>query len=69
MVAPVDQFSFELIAQKGKARAGVFHTPHGSVETPIFMPVGTLGTVKALDEKDIAQTHAQIIRMEQTNSN
>lgn len=56
-----DSFSFELKATKGHARAGVFHTPHGSVKTPIFMPVGTAASVKALDSKDVAQTGAQIL--------
>lgn len=56
-----DQFTFSLQATKGKARAGVFTTPHGEVQTPIFMPVGTQGTVKALDTADIVATEAQII--------
>jgi queuine tRNA-ribosyltransferase len=54
-------FSFTLEATKGKARAGRFTTAHGVVETPIFMPVGTQGTVKALDTADIEATQAQII--------
>jgi queuine tRNA-ribosyltransferase len=54
-------FRFELQKTRGKARAGVMHTPHGEVQTPIFMPVGTLGTVKALDQADITGTAAQII--------
>ena len=41
-------FSFETEHTDGAARAGVFNTPHGAVTTPCFMPVGTLGTVKAL---------------------
>lgn len=54
-------FSFTLQAQKGAARAGILHTPHGDVETPIFMPVGTLATLKSLDTEDIDQLEAQII--------
>jgi len=46
-------FAFRIEATDGAARAGVFETPHGSVETPVFMPVGTLGTVKALDPAEI----------------
>ncbi|HZS60596.1 MAG TPA: tRNA guanosine(34) transglycosylase Tgt [Gemmatimonadaceae bacterium] len=46
-------FGFRLVAQHGAARAGVFDTPHGPVETPVFMPVGTLGTIKALDPDEI----------------
>lgn len=58
----IDQkFHFELEATRGAARAGRFSTPHGEVLTPIFMPVGTLGTVKALDTLDVKQTAAQII--------
>jgi queuine tRNA-ribosyltransferase len=41
-------FAFELLATLGKARAGVLHTPRGAIPTPVFMPVGTLGTVKAM---------------------
>jgi queuine tRNA-ribosyltransferase len=41
-------FSFEVVATRGKARAGVITTPRGRIETPIFMPVGTAGTVKGL---------------------
>jgi hypothetical protein len=40
-------FRLEIEAVDGKARAGRMVTPHGVVETPVFMPVGTLGTVKA----------------------
>lgn len=54
-------FHFSLHKTKGNARAGELHTPHGIVKTPIFMPVGTLGTVKSLDTKDIEDTNAQII--------
>ncbi len=56
-----NQFSFELQKQKGGARAGVMTTPHGRVETPIFMPVGTLGSVKSLDSSDLESLGAQII--------
>ena len=46
-------FSFRVDATAGSARTGSFATPHGVVETPVFMPVGTLGTVKALDPDDL----------------
>ena len=46
-------FRFDLTASAGPARTGVFHTPHGPVETPAFMPVGTLATVKALDPTEL----------------
>jgi queuine tRNA-ribosyltransferase len=54
-------FTFTLEKTVGKARAGSFTTPHGTVQTPIFMPVGTQATVKALDAQDINSTGAQII--------
>jgi len=54
-------FSFETDATSGSARAGVFHTPHGPVETPAFMPVGTLATVKTLDPEDLARMGATMI--------
>ncbi|MHB2148917.1 tRNA guanosine(34) transglycosylase Tgt [Calditrichota bacterium LG25] len=44
-----------------KARAGVLNTDHGSIETPIFMPVGTQGTVKALSPRDLKEVNASII--------
>lgn len=55
---------FELVAQdnQSKARAGVLHTDHGLIETPIFMPVGTLGTVKGILHKTLEEEiKAQII--------
>lgn len=55
------KFSFHLEKNHLAARAGYFDTPHGRVNTPIFMPVGTAATVKALDSQDIVQTQAQII--------
>ncbi len=57
----MSKFSFTLEKETKFGRVGNFVTPHGRVETPIFMPVGTLATVKALDTKDIEQTQAQII--------
>src|SRR5215475_15580951 len=39
---------FERLAQQGEARAGVLHTRRGPIETPVFMPVGTAGTVKGI---------------------
>ena len=56
-----DPFAFDCLAQDGRARAGRFHTPHGTVETPIFMPVGTLATVKSLDPDDLHAAGAQML--------
>ena len=46
-------FEFEIIATDGNARAGILHTPHGDIPTPIFAPVGTLATVKAMPPRDL----------------
>jgi queuine tRNA-ribosyltransferase len=54
-------FEFEIEAQAGRARAGLFVTPHGPVRTPAFMPVGTLATVKALDPEDLTRMGASMI--------
>jgi queuine tRNA-ribosyltransferase len=54
-------FSFQTVGTAGAARAGVFVTPHGPVETPAFMPVGTLATVKALDPDDLVEMGASMI--------
>lgn len=53
--------NFKVVAKDGSARAGVLKTPHGDIETPIYMPVGTQGTVKALDPDDLKELGAQII--------
>jgi len=56
-------FSFELIAQstESRARAGVIQTEHGVVETPVFMPVGTRGSVKSVSPEELLTAGAQII--------
>jgi queuine tRNA-ribosyltransferase len=54
-------FSFSIQDTVGSARTGVFTTPHGPVETPTFMPVGTLASVKALDPRDLLQMGATMI--------
>ena len=54
-------FQYAVEAEQGRARAGRFVTPHGVVETPAFMAVGTLATVKALDPRDLRAMHAQMI--------
>jgi queuine tRNA-ribosyltransferase len=48
-------------AQDGAARAGVLHTAHGTVPTPIFMPVGTAGTVKAMTADAVRATGARMV--------
>ena len=54
-------FQFTIEREAGAARAGLFVTPHGGVETPAFMPVGTLATVKSLDPDDLTQLGARMI--------
>ncbi len=54
-------FQFTLHSTKSHARAGSFTTPHGIVQTPMFMPVGTQATVKAMSPEDLHHSKAQII--------
>ncbi|WP_100398227.1 tRNA guanosine(34) transglycosylase Tgt [Bacillus sp. FJAT-44742] len=55
--------TYELIktCKQSGARLGRLHTPHGSIETPIFMPVGTLATVKTLSPEELEEMGSQII--------
>jgi queuine tRNA-ribosyltransferase/7-cyano-7-deazaguanine tRNA-ribosyltransferase len=52
---------FKTIAKDGQARAGILSTPHGKVQTPVYMPVGTQGTVKSLTPDDLKTLGAEII--------
>lgn len=54
-------FDFTLSHTDGSARAGLFTTPHGSVKTPAFMPVGTAGTVKSLIMEEVEQLNAGMV--------
>jgi len=56
-----EPFSFRLIATDGAARRAEFVTPHGRVQTPAFMPVGTQATVKGLAPEDVRATGAEIV--------
>jgi queuine tRNA-ribosyltransferase len=55
------KFSYKLEKTDGLARAGVICTAHGQIETPVFMPVGTAGTVKAVTPEELQEANAQII--------
>ena len=56
------RFSLEASDPGSSARAGVLQTDHGAIQTPIFMPVGTAGTVKAIHQRELKEDiHAQII--------
>src|SRR5476651_2305430 len=59
----MSQISFKITKKdkKTKARAGIISTPHGDIETPIFIPVGTNGTVKSVSPRDLKEMGAQII--------
>lgn len=54
-------FDFTLLAQDGAARLGHFDTPHGSLETPVFAPVGTAATVKAMRPRDLQELGASLV--------
>lgn len=52
---------YMLEVKDGNARAGVIETPHGKIETPVFMPVGTQATVKAMTKEELEEINSQII--------
>jgi len=55
--------TFDILKQDSRTRArrGVLHTPHGDIQTPVFMPVGTQATVKAMKPEDVEKLGAEII--------
>jgi queuine tRNA-ribosyltransferase len=53
--------AFTIAAREGAARAGILHTAHGDVRTPAFLPVGTKGTVKAVDPDELRAVGAEIV--------
>jgi queuine tRNA-ribosyltransferase len=52
---------FEILHTDGAARCGRLHTPHGTVETPVFMAVGTQATVKALTPAQLSDAGVQVV--------
>ena len=52
---------FQIQTARGKARAGTLVTPHGEVQTPVFMPVGTLGSVKGVSQDVLEELGVQIL--------
>ena len=56
-----DAFSFTLHATQGHARAGTFTTPHGVINTPVFMPVGTNSTIKSVTWQHVHDLNAEIV--------
>jgi len=57
----MELFTYKLLAQDGAARCGIFSTPHGSLETPVFAPVGTRATVKALTPAQLQELDATLV--------
>ncbi len=58
---PLPPFHYQLLHIDGAARAGVLHTPHGPLATPVFAPVGTQATVKAVSPAQLAELGATLI--------
>lgn len=56
-----DRFAFRLLARDGAARRGEIRTPHGTVQTPAFMPVGTQGTVKAMYPEQVRALGSDVV--------
>ena len=56
-----ENFSFNLLNKDGFSRLGEIYTHRGSIDTPVFMPVGTQGTIKSAFIDDVVLTGAQII--------
>ena len=54
-------FHFQLQAQQGHARAGIFYTPHGEILTPVFAPVGTQASVQSLTPSQLSNLGASLI--------
>ena len=52
---------FRIEAKCENSRAGVLQTPHGEIRTPIFMPVGTLGTVKSMTNEELKEIGIEIV--------
>ena len=57
----MQNFHYELEARDGDARAGTLQTPHGAIQTPVFMPVGTQATVKAVTPEQLKDIGASIV--------
>ena len=61
----MSEFSFEIthVCKQSGARCGILHTPHGDVLTPMFMPVGTLATVKYLSPEEIQEINETLLKI------
>src|SRR6185295_6246744 len=54
-------FEYKVQAKNGKARAGEFITPHGVLQTPVFAPVGTQASVKAVEPRELKEIGASLV--------
>lgn len=54
-------FEYDILARQARARAGIFHTPHGDLQTPVFAPVGTQATVKTLTPEHLKELGASLV--------
>src|SRR4030042_7132057 len=54
-------FKYEMTSRDGRARTGIFHTPHGDLHTPLFAPVGTQATVKSVTPAQLQELGANLI--------
>ena len=54
-------YELKHVCKQSGARYGILHTPHGDVETPMFMPVGTLATVKGISPEMLKEMHSQVV--------
>jgi queuine tRNA-ribosyltransferase len=57
----MSDFTFDITSRDGRGRTGTFHTPHGELETPVFAPVGTQATVKALTPEQVTELGASLV--------
>nr|MBP7213927.1 tRNA-guanine transglycosylase [Anaerolineaceae bacterium] len=56
-----DNFDFTVLAKDGNARAAEFYTPHGTLQTPLFAPVGTQATVKSITPAQLEELGATLV--------
>ena len=54
-------YELKHVCKQSGARYEILHTPHGDVETPMFMPVGTLATVKGISPEMLKEMHSQVV--------
>lgn len=60
MIMAAITYELKHVCKQSGARYGILHTPHGDVETPMFMPVGTLATVKGISPEMLKEMHSQV---------